>query len=341
MNCNSAKIPIVVAIAIMVTGLACGASSATQAPIVSTATSDAQPAEVEEQTMAPQPPAEPPPTSARPAEFMGDTAYRSGYSLTALRVEDPAKPGVLYQPSIGQRLVAVDVVVGNVSSDRLIVYPLNAVMIDQQGFTYQPELAGRDGQIAIVGAFPGERVRGWIAFEIPEAALVSSLRFTPGLLFSSEFIEVGLTQPPEGHQSVGDPWAPPSMAELPRLSDVVEQFGYSLSAISLEDPAPPSIIYNLKQGYKLVAVEIVVGNTSGDQITVNPLNAILVDAGGFLHAPKIEGRDGQIEVVDLTPGLKAKGWVAFMMPEDAVPTSIKYMVEPLSDIFLQAGLTSQ
>lgn len=340
MDWKSAKIPIVAALPIMVAGIACGASSPTQAPVVSTATSETQPAEVEEQTTAPQAPTEPPAASAQPADFLGDTAYGSGYSLTAVGVEDPAKPGILYQPSTGQRLVAVDVIVGNVSGDPLGVNPLNAVLIDQEGFTYQAELAGRDGQIATVDAFPGERVRGWIAFEIPEAAVVSRLRHSPGFL-SSEFIEVGLIQPPDGHQSVGDPWAPPSTAELPKLGDVVEQFGYSLSATSVEDPAPPGILYDPKQGLKLVAVEIVVGNISGDQITVNPLNAILVDAGGFLYAPELAGRDGQIELVDLTPGLKAKGWVAFSIPEDAVPTSIKYLVESFSSAFLHAGLSSQ
>ena len=170
--------------------------------------------------------------------------------------------------------------------------------------------------------------------------MVSRLRHSPGFL-SSEFIEVDLIQPPDGHQSVGDPWAPPSTAELPKLGDVVEQFGYSLSATSVEDPAPPGMLYDPKQGLKLVAVEIVVGNISGDQITVNPLNAILVDAGGFLYAPELAGRDGQIELVDLTPGLKAKGWVAFSIPEDAVPTGIKYLVEPFSSAFLHAGLSSQ
>jgi hypothetical protein len=337
---TSAKIPVLVALAVIVTGLACGASSATEAPVVSTATSDTQPAEVEESTTAPQPPTKALPTSAPAAEFLGDTAYSSGYSLTAVSAEDPAKPGTFYQPSGGQRLVAIDVVVGNVSGDPLSVNPLNAILIDQEGFTYQPELAGRDGQIATVDAFPGERVRGWIAFEIPEAATVSSVRYSSSL-FSSDFIEVGLTKPPDGHQSVGDPWTPPSTGELPKLGDVVEQFGYSLSAASLEDPAPPGMLYEPKQGHKLVAVEIVVGNTSGDQITVNPLNAILVDADGFLYSPELAGRDGQIELVDLTPGLKAKGWVAFTIPEDAAPTSIKYLVEPFSSAFLQAGLSSQ
>jgi hypothetical protein len=323
------------ALGAMVAGLACGAGTATQPPVVSTATQVPLPQEVQEQATS-----APPPTLPPAAQFLGDTAYRSGYSLTAIGVEDPAKPGVLYQPSTGQRLVAVDVVVGNVSGDPLSVNLLSAVLIDQDGFTYQPELGGRDGQLPTLDAFPGERARGWIAFEIPEGAVVTSLRYSPGA-FSTDFIEVGLNQPPDGHQTVGDPWIEPSAARLAKLGDVAEQFGYSLSASSLEDPAPAGILYQPKQGHKLVAVEIVVGNISGDQITVNPLNAILVDAGGFLYTPELAGRDDQIELVDLTPGLKVKGWVAFTIPEDAVPASIKYLVEPFSSAFLQVGLSSQ
>lgn len=333
-------IPVLAALSIMVAGLACGGTAATEAPIISTATSETEPGELVQEATVSHPTAEPLPTSAPEAQFLGDTAYRSGYSLTAIGVEDPAKPSILYQPTTGQRLVAVEVIVGNLSGDPMSVNPLNSVLIDQEGFIYQPELGGRDGQLATTDAYPGERVRGWVAFEIPEAAAVSIIRYSPEV-FSSDFLEAGLAQPPDGHEMVGEPWVPPSTDGLPRLGDVVEQFGYSLSASSLEDPAPPGILYEPKEGHKLVAVEIIVGNTSGDQITVNPLNAILVDSDGFLYAPELAGRDGQIEVVDLTPGLKARGWVAFTIPDAAIPSSIKYAIEPFSSAILQAGLSTQ
>ena len=38
-----------------------------------------------------------------------------GYSLTALQVKDPAEPGILYVKEEGKRLIAVEIIVGNVS----------------------------------------------------------------------------------------------------------------------------------------------------------------------------------------------------------------------------------
>ena len=88
----------------------------------------------------------------------------------------------------------------------------------------------------------------------------------------------------------------------------------------------------------MVAVEIVVGNVSGRTLSVNPLYAILVESNGFVYQPELAGQDGQLATVDLNAGEKAKGWVAFQVPEEATPASIKYLVEMFSNKFLQVGL---
>jgi len=45
------------------------------------------------------------------------------------------------------------------------------------------------------------------------------------------------------------------------------------------------MFYEPTPGFKLVAVEIVVGNVSGEMFTANPLSAMLVDANGFVYRP--------------------------------------------------------
>jgi hypothetical protein len=68
------------------------------------------------------------------------------------------------------------------------------------------------------------------------------------------------------------------------------------------------------------------------------LYAILVDSNGFVYQPELAGRDGQLDTVDLNAGEKAKGWVAFEVPENATPASIKYSVEMFSNKLLQVGV---
>ena len=123
------------------------------------------------------------------------------------------------------------------------------------------------------------------------------------------------------------------------LGDVVEQYGYLLLAIMVEDPTTPGMFYQAKEGYKLVAVEIIVGNVSGETLSVNPLYAVLVDSNGFVYQPELAGRDGQLATADLNVGERARGWVAFEIPEDTTPVIIKYLVEVFSDNWVQVSLT--
>ncbi len=129
-----------------------------------------------------------------------------------------------------------------------------------------------------------------------------------------------------------------TISETTHLGNTVEQYGYSLSSAAVEDPTTSGMFYEAKKGYKLVAVEIVVGNVSGETLSVNPLDTILVDSNGFVYKPTLAGRDRRLTAVHLNTGEKVKGWVAFEIPEDAIPASIKYLVETFSNKFLQADL---
>ena len=333
------------ALAILIlVALACGETTPTSEPRVSTATSESAEAQVpsEQATDTPEPtlePTEAPTDTPEPQPlYLGDVVEQYEYLLSAVAVEDPTTPGMFYEPEAGKKLMAVEIIVGNVSGEALSVNPLYATLLDSEGFAYQPELAGRDRQIVTVYLSPGEKARGWIAFEVPEGAIAASIKYAVDA-FGSKVLRTSLTQPPEGYVPNTEALsiAPPESQAI--LGDVFEQYGYSLSATAVEDPTTPGMLYEAEEGYKLVAIEIVVGNVSGEVLTVNPLNAILVDSNGFVYQPELAGRDEQIALVDLNVGEKAKGWVAFSVPDDAIPASVKYTVDVLSDKCLQAGLT--
>ncbi len=128
------------------------------------------------------------------------------------------------------------------------------------------------------------------------------------------------------------------------LGDTAEQSGCSLSAVAREDSVPHEMVGNyaiehMKDGYKIVAVEIIVGNISNDLLRVNPLDAVLVDSDGFVYEVVLAGRDGQIATTRLSAGEKVRGWVSFEIPVDATLGSIKYSLSRSK--FLRAGLATK
>ncbi len=275
--------------------------------------------------------------NAPPETFLGDAIVFNGYALAALTVQDPAKPGMFYEAKADKKLIAVEVIISNVSGDPLSVNPLALTLVDAKGFTYQTELAAVDDQLATLNLMTGEKVRGWVAFEAPKDAEAAGIKYAPDIFGDSA--KVGLAKPPDGHAAIPAPAAAAPTANLPKLGDAVENFGYSLTATTIQDPATPGMLFTPKAGYKLVAVEITVGNVSGDQLSVNPLGSYLVDSNGFVYALELMGVDNQLATADLNQGEKVKGWVAFAIPQDAHLSSIKYAINMFdANQVLKSGL---
>lgn len=321
--------------------LACGDSAPTSTPKVSTATAEGEAQadvvtapleEAAEPTSEPEPAAAPTDTPVPQLPALGEVAEKNGCTLMALALEDPAPPGTLYSPAAGTKLVAVEIEVGNISDEPIGVNPLHAALVDSEGFKHSVELAGRDHQIATLEINTGERVKGWVAFEVPEEAVPATLHFECHM-FAEDTLKTALSAGPGGGGVVVAYTRP----HISNLGDVVERDGYSLTAVTVEDPATPGILYTPIEGSKLIAVEIVVANISGEQISVNPLHSYLVDTSGYVYSVELGGRDGQLELVDLNAGERVKGWVAFTVPEEAQAESIKYELGVFSSQFLQAG----
>lgn len=272
---------------------------------------------------------------------LGDLIEQEGYSFVAVTLEDPAPPGLIYSPTDGTKLVAVEVVIGNVSGEVITTNPLNATLLDTEGFAYQAELAGRDDQLVLVDLEPGERVKGWIAFEIPESSEADIIKYEVET-FSSLVLQSGLRT--VNGELIANSDVPLTVSGdverevTSKLGDLIEHEGYSLVAEVVENPTTPGMLYTPMEGRKLIAVQIVVGNESGEMITVNPLNATLVDTDGYVYEAETGGRDEQIELVDLAQGERVRGWVAFEIPDNSTPESIKYQVSGFPLIVIQAGL---
>jgi hypothetical protein len=112
---------------------------------------------------------------------------------------------------------------------------------------------------------------------------------------------------------------------------------YKLEMGRIEDPTQPSMFAKLEQGQKLIAVEFIISNIAGDPLQVNPMYGTLVDTEGYSYRPQLAARDGgQLEMVTLNPGERARGWLAFAVPESAQPYYIKYDLDALGKRSLQS-----
>ncbi len=277
------------------------------------------------------------PTPEPVAGYFGDVVEQGGLALTALQIEDPATPGTLYQPTAGTRLVAVEVVLGNLDLERFAAGPSALTLIDSEGRNYPFAVAAQDAPaMASITLAPGERLRGWAAFEVQADAVLAALRFTaPEAEVTSQ---VNLAPRPEGAEALsGTPRTP---SDLPALGTAAEGGGYTLTALNVEDPTTPGFLYTPVAGRKLVAVEIVVGNESGAAVTVNSLFTYLVDTEGYVYSGRLFGRDGQIETLQIGPGDKLQGWVSFELPDGAVPEGVRYLFDLFTGLTVVTGLAA-
>jgi uncharacterized protein DUF4352 len=118
-----------------------------------------------------------PPRTSPQLPKLGDVVSQDGYTLSASEVEDPAKPGAFSNIQKGMRLVAVEIAVGVETGAKITVNPLYAVLVDTDGFLYKAALGGRDGQIALMDLNPGERVKGWVSFQLPPNAKLEGIKY--------------------------------------------------------------------------------------------------------------------------------------------------------------------
>jgi hypothetical protein len=112
-------------------------------------------------------------------EKLGEWAEKDDMALVARAVDDPANPDTTaYEPRSGTRLVAVQVELGAFAAGRQ-ADPHLAKLIDANGRTYEMVSGAMADyeQLVVKRLSAGERVQGWIAFELPEGAQPAYLEY--------------------------------------------------------------------------------------------------------------------------------------------------------------------
>lgn len=115
-------------------------------------------------------------------------------------------------------------------------------------------------------------------------------------------------------------------SESEKLGDWVEQSGLAMVAWAVEDPAVPDTKnYQPKPGTRLVAVHFELGCLSETHHAV-PHQAQLIDSRGTKYDAVYGAmaEHPEFESAPLAMGERADGWLAFELPEDAVPEVLEY-----------------
>ncbi len=104
------------------------------------------------------------------------------WRFVVIAYQDPY-PGTMLQPQqpeAGTRYVGAEVEIRNESQRPLAISPAQIRLRDADAVDYgSGGIVGSDPRLFDVNMLPGERVRGWVWFGVPEAAVATELVFVP------------------------------------------------------------------------------------------------------------------------------------------------------------------
>ena len=91
--------------------------------------------------------------------------------------------------------------------------------------------------------------------------------------------------------------------------------------IQVPEAAPP--------GTRYVGVEVEVGNDAEQALNFTPIDVYLrLEAGIDVRGGSALGVEPSINPRNLNPGERSRGWVWFIVPEDAIPVEVVYIAPP-------------
>jgi hypothetical protein len=154
---KKSRLLFIFAIGIALLGLACS-SSATAETSIKTAALDATTA----------PTAEPPKANIGK---VGDTITQGDYIITMVSAETATSYGDYTKAGDGKKYVAVEIIVESGADTGVSVNPFYCKLADGDAYSYTMTIGGHDPSLSSQNDLAkGEKMRGWVTFEVPETA---------------------------------------------------------------------------------------------------------------------------------------------------------------------------
>ncbi|WP_322816434.1 DUF4352 domain-containing protein [Chloroflexus sp.] len=234
------------------------------------------------------------------------------------------------QPEPGQRFIAVEMVVVNQGDSPKSVSGLWQLSLKDAEFRkYTPDFSATvaigDRQLGGV-LVPGERLRGWTGFSIPEDARGLTLTFDVNL-FSGGTVSVALGD---------DPVRQEPLATIPGERPItVFNVGESVQVGDLvitvnEVTSPPGEDFNQPDdGYRFVLVDVTIENRGARSRFLSSMQTWIKDAQGYRYTGDITATSlatgGRIDG-ELPAGQMVRGQIGFEVPADA--SELRFVFDP-------------
>jgi len=129
-------------------------------------------------------------------EKLGEWTEKDEIAMVARAVDDPAKVSTeAHEPKPGTRLVAVQLELGCLAGAHQ-VGPQLIKLVDMNGRTYDrvPRAMADHEDMVVTTLHAGERLKGWLAFEIPEGAQPAYLIYGFTGYVTVDTLQVGLSE---------------------------------------------------------------------------------------------------------------------------------------------------
>ena len=112
---------------------------------------------------------------------VGETAKAPDFSMSIENVKECKVP-YYFKPKKGNIKLGVEVQIEGSADKDVPVNPFYAKVTDGDGYSYTSTFGGCDPELKSVRINKGEKARGWITFEVPEAAKSLKLTYNPFII---------------------------------------------------------------------------------------------------------------------------------------------------------------
>jgi hypothetical protein len=273
--------------------------------------------------------------TATPTPGLSTSVEKGGYYFAVTAFDASPAPGYSYEAEPGKRLVAVEVIIGNVSGTTIRSDEDDATLIDNEGFAYVTDSGMlNSGELERVSLNPGEKVKGWLGFVIPESATPARVKYE---VHSDLVLQVAV---PPALESKAQPTVPsrpglvpptqtPAATATPAFAAQTQQIGPIWDSLHDESFSMQITLTDVqwsggdgyakpKSGQVFVITYLRVKNLGpGASRSVGPLDFKVLDANGALRDDEYQtfARDCWLEFVDLIVGGSIEGCIAFEVPD--------------------------
>ena len=247
------------------------------------------------------------------------TVRGQDFAYTLHEIRDPAKhKEEWHEPEEGYRLVGFEMTL-EALRDGADFDTWGVKVEDTEGYVYHWELGTFQVQpsLRVVkdGLTANQKTRGWITFEVPSSAVLSAILLPE---HSDGIVVLGTRD-----RVTAGGLTTPTHTPTPIPFGTVQGKAFSHTVNEIRDPAQP-LRGKVNTGNRLVAIDVSLVALVDDAY-YNPFRFSLQDEDGYIWVwddrirPDIEPGLGSGE---LSSGQKARGWMAFEVPQSAVLTGV-------------------